>query len=303
MIHSQLPKPSDPRALRIAQALLANPSDNRPLVELCRISGTSKRTVERLFRKDVGMTFGRWRQQLRLTLATRLMLEGANVTRAATDAGYSTPSAFVSIFRKAMGTTPTKYCAQQETETQKTILAVAARSFREYGSDSKGISAVVKELGLTKDDFYRHFEDEGDLYAGAVARAFEEMGNWMVAVAEGAPKGQELRAIVEAYLSVEHLNAPGTGCALAALAQEIGRQPVEVRKRINQSMLRYRERMLPNIPGRSDDEKRGRFFVLFPGMAGVLATARVIVDPQARELVLAGARSFYLNTFDGAGAP
>ena len=100
-----------------------------------------------------------------------------------------------------------------------------------------GIGQVMKELGLTKGGFYRHFESKGDLYAAAVARAFEELGDRMVAVAEAAPKGAELRAVIEHYLSAKHLNAPGIGCPLAALASEIARQPLEVRKRINQSML------------------------------------------------------------------
>jgi len=37
--------------------------------------------------------------------AMRLLAEGAKVTHAAMEAGYSTPSAFISMFRKAWGTT------------------------------------------------------------------------------------------------------------------------------------------------------------------------------------------------------
>jgi len=65
--------------------------------------------MERLFRDQVGMTLGKWRQQLRLMEAMRLLAEGAKVTHAALDAGYSTPSAFIAMFRKALGTTPRAY--------------------------------------------------------------------------------------------------------------------------------------------------------------------------------------------------
>ena len=65
--------------------------------------------MERLFQDEAGMTFGRWRQQLRLMQAMRLLAEGAKVTLAALEAGYSTPSAFISMFRKTLGTTPTQY--------------------------------------------------------------------------------------------------------------------------------------------------------------------------------------------------
>jgi len=109
MVALQLPNPSDPRALRVADALVADPSDRRPLTHLCKAAGASKRTVERLFQQDVGMTCGRWRQQLRLMHAMRLLAEGAKVTYAALESGYSTPSAFISMFRKTLGTTPTLY--------------------------------------------------------------------------------------------------------------------------------------------------------------------------------------------------
>jgi AraC-like DNA-binding protein len=105
----QLPNPSDTRALRIVELLLADPSDRRPLAEICKTSGASKRTVERLFQEDVGMTAGRWRQQLRLMRAMQLLGEDAKVTHAALEAGYSTPSAFISMFRKLLGTTPARF--------------------------------------------------------------------------------------------------------------------------------------------------------------------------------------------------
>jgi AraC-like DNA-binding protein len=55
------------------------------------------------------MTFGKWRQQLRLMQAMRLLAEGEKVTHAALESGYSTPSAFISMFRKTLGTTPSRF--------------------------------------------------------------------------------------------------------------------------------------------------------------------------------------------------
>lgn len=104
----QLPNPSDPRALRVAGVLLAGPGDQRTLTEICKEIGAGKRTIERRFQDETGMTFGKWRQQLRLMQAMRLLAEGAKVTYAAMEAGYSTSSAFISMFRKAWGTTPAR---------------------------------------------------------------------------------------------------------------------------------------------------------------------------------------------------
>jgi AraC-like DNA-binding protein len=109
MVPLQLPNPSDMRARRVADALSASPSERTSLGRLCTKAGASKRTIERLFRENLGMTLGKWRQQLRLMEAMRLLAGGAKVTHAALEAGYSTPSAFIAMFRQALGTTPAAY--------------------------------------------------------------------------------------------------------------------------------------------------------------------------------------------------
>jgi AraC-like DNA-binding protein len=105
----QLPHLSDRRLVRIAEIFIRNPRDPRTLDQLCRVSGASKRSIERLFQQEIGMTFGKWRQQFRLMEGMRLLAEGAKVTHAALESGYSTPSAFISMFRKVLGTTPSSY--------------------------------------------------------------------------------------------------------------------------------------------------------------------------------------------------
>ncbi len=70
---------------------------------------TSVRTLERLFQKETGMTFGKWRQQLRLLHALRLLAGGRPVTAVALDVGYDSPSAFIAAFKGFFGTTPARY--------------------------------------------------------------------------------------------------------------------------------------------------------------------------------------------------
>jgi AraC-like DNA-binding protein len=105
----QLPSPSDPRAIRVAEALSRDPSDQRSLGQLCRIAGASKRTVERLFQTETNMTLGEWRQQLRLMRSLQLLAAGEKISSVALEAGYSTPSAFISMFRRELGQTPKRY--------------------------------------------------------------------------------------------------------------------------------------------------------------------------------------------------
>lgn len=105
----QLPHPTDARAMRVAKALLAEPGDQRDLGKLCKDCGASKRTIQRVFLEETKMNFGKWRQQLRLLHGLQLLASGEKVTAAALEAGYSSPSAFISMFRKQLGTTPMRY--------------------------------------------------------------------------------------------------------------------------------------------------------------------------------------------------
>lgn len=110
----QLPTPSDPRAARVAAALQCAPGESRPIGWACKQAGASRRTIERLFQQETRMSLGKWRQQLRLLRSLQLLAAGEKITSAALEAGYSTPSAFIAMFRKALGTTPRRYFAQTE---------------------------------------------------------------------------------------------------------------------------------------------------------------------------------------------
>ncbi len=155
----------------------------------------------------------------------------------------------------------------------------------------------MKKVGLTKGGFYRHFKSKDDLFVEAVARALDETGRSMVEVAESAPEGHALRAIIERYLSVGHVNSPGTGCVRATLGPELARKPIAVRRRIEALLEAYRERFLPFMPGETREEKRAKIRLLFPSMAGVLMMSRVASTPEKREQILMEAREFFLKSF------
>lgn len=104
-----VPEPLDDRARAVAALLSADPADSRTLEALARAVGTSRRTLSRLFVQETGMSFDRWRTQLRLRAALPLLAEGRPVARVAPRVGYATPSAFLAAFRRTVGTTPRRY--------------------------------------------------------------------------------------------------------------------------------------------------------------------------------------------------
>jgi AraC-like DNA-binding protein/mannose-6-phosphate isomerase-like protein (cupin superfamily) len=109
----KLPMPSDARALRVVELVRANPAEAKSLDQLARSVGASKRTIERVFQSQTEMTFGKWRQQLRMLHALRLLAAGESVTTVAFEVGYDSTSAFISAFKTALGTTPGRYYADR----------------------------------------------------------------------------------------------------------------------------------------------------------------------------------------------
>jgi len=121
----QLPAPSDPRAVRVADALRENSDGQRSIAAICRRAGASRRTIERIFYQETRLSLGRWQQQLRLLRSLELLAAGNKIEHAAIEAGYSTASAFIAMFKKALGTTPRRYFA--ETIPMKAFPAIIDR--------------------------------------------------------------------------------------------------------------------------------------------------------------------------------
>ncbi|WP_106401090.1 AraC family transcriptional regulator [Actinocorallia populi] len=101
-----LPAPASPLLRALCGILQEDPADGRTLVELGRQVGASGRTLSRLFRTDLGMTFPRWRTQLRLQHALVLLADGQPVTAVAHRCGWASASSFIDAFRRTFGHTP-----------------------------------------------------------------------------------------------------------------------------------------------------------------------------------------------------
>ncbi len=108
----QLPAPRDPRAVAVATALQDDPADPSSVADLAHRVGTSRRSLERVFLADTGMTVGQWRRRLRMLEALRLLAAGMTATAVTTRVGYATPSAFGAAFRAELGDTPAHWFNQ-----------------------------------------------------------------------------------------------------------------------------------------------------------------------------------------------
>ncbi|AGA26404.1 AraC family transcriptional regulator [Singulisphaera acidiphila] len=104
-----LPMPKDERLRAVFRSIVECPADRGTLVAWAMRHAMSERTFARLVVAETGMSFGRWRQQLGVILAIQRMAEGASVQQVAGDLGYESVGSFVTMFRKALGTSPGRY--------------------------------------------------------------------------------------------------------------------------------------------------------------------------------------------------
>lgn len=107
-----LPISTDHRLRRIANALLNDPSDRSTMAEWAKRVALSERTLARLIHSETGMTFGHWRQQFHIIMALQRLSAGKPVQAVSQDLGYESVSAFITMFKKALGKSPGRYLAE-----------------------------------------------------------------------------------------------------------------------------------------------------------------------------------------------
>ncbi|WP_395399917.1 AraC family transcriptional regulator [Pseudoduganella sp. UC29_106] len=105
----RVPLPSDKRLKTLCEGLLDAPGSPQTLEDWARQVGASERTLARLFERELGLSFGQWRQQVRLAHAAPLIARGVPLSQVAEQLGYASQSAFSAMFKKTFGSTPTAF--------------------------------------------------------------------------------------------------------------------------------------------------------------------------------------------------
>ena len=164
--------------------------------------------------------------------------------------------------------------------THDRIVDAAARAIRRSGYNGTGVAEIMKDAGLTHGGFYAHFQSRDAMLAEAADRAAGESVAMMERIAASLPPQQALPAMMDAYLSKQHLDEIETGCATAALASEMPRQTAEVRRahtRRIKEMIDLVSRQLPNWgqPGAHEQA-----MVTIATMVGTLVLARAVDDEK-----------------------
>lgn len=105
----RLPEPNDPRLKAVTDLLHADPALSATLAELGHRTGSSERTLSRLFGLELSMSFHQWRTLLRIQRALLELCEGTSVTETAMRLGWANPGSFINAFTDLVGQTPGRY--------------------------------------------------------------------------------------------------------------------------------------------------------------------------------------------------
>jgi AraC-like DNA-binding protein len=123
-----VPMPQNERLIRVCSSILKDPASNDAMDEWADLAGMCRRTFTRMFRRETGMSFACWRQNVRLMEAVSRLSQGHSVTTVAFDVGYNSPSAFTAMFRRTFGVAPTVYLSageeQQEQQQKQPVAAL-----------------------------------------------------------------------------------------------------------------------------------------------------------------------------------
>lgn len=175
-------------------------------------------------------------------------------------------------------------------ETRERILRAAARAIRKHGYEGVGVADVMKEAGLTHGGFYAHFKSRDALLAAAAEQEGVESSEYLSRAIAAATPGQELMALVDAYLSDGHVAAPEQGCAIAAAGTEVPRQQADVRRvarRRIKDIIGLIERQFPEWGKRAAHDKA---MAIAATLVGSVVLARAVDDAQLSRSIRKAAR-------------
>lgn len=190
-----------------------------------------------------------------------------------------------------------RYQPEHKAEVRQKIVKDASRRIRRRGLSGAAVATVMHDAGLTHGGFYKHFRNKDELLLESLSEGFRQIADSLAQAAEKSRPEHAWKTIVTAYLSPEHCDHPERGCPLAALAPELARLDKTMKPRILDELNKYKDRLLPFMPGRRSAQKERNFIAIFSTMLGAIAIARILPRPAARANVLNTARDLLLRSF------
>jgi TetR/AcrR family transcriptional repressor of nem operon len=195
-----------------------------------------------------------------------------------------------------------RYPKDHGQQTRRRIVENASYGLRQNGADGLSVVDLMKLAGLTHGSFYAYFKSRDALVVEALALAMDRTVARWLDLTQGSSAGKGFDAVVESYLSTRHRNNPARGCALPALAADIGRAGPEARRTFAGGLEKMIDILAGLIPKRSSSDARQAATSAIATMAGSIVLARAAGDKQLSDALLEAGRQALRNQAVGTTA-
>ena len=190
------------------------------------------------------------------------------------------------------------YSQAQKAESRQRVLENASRQIRDNGIEALGVADCMRSAGLTHGAFYGHFASRDALIVEALEYALTQSRARIAARDNDAGKRSEtpLQSIAEAFLDERHVNDPGTGCALCALAGEARHANADVRALLTRYLNELTARVAKAALRGGEKSALG----IVATIVGAITLARAVDDDELAKSVLSSSLALVM-TQDGDG--
>ena len=195
-----------------------------------------------------------------------------------------------------------RYSKEHKQETHDRIVRRASVKLREKGAHGIGVADLMKDAGLTHGGFYAHFASREALVIEAFSYAMDRSTERWRKLAEELPPEHRLAALVDGYLSANHRDDPGRGCAVPALGAEIARESPKTRKAFAAKLDDMIAMIAAQYVDASPKTARKQAMATLATMMGTLVLARIAGSGELSDEILAAGREAALAEA-GAAAP
>jgi TetR/AcrR family transcriptional repressor of nem operon len=194
-----------------------------------------------------------------------------------------------------------RYSKEHKAETHARIVKKASVRLRERGAHGIGVADLMKEAGLTHGGFYAHFDSREALVVEAFDYAMDRAMTRRRQQIADLPPDARLPHLVDTYLSPQHRDNPGHGCAMPALGAEIARESPKTRRAFAAKLDDMIGMMAEQYPGDPDAARKQAIAALATMMGGILM-ARIAGSGEVSDEFLKVGRDTVLERIAGQPA-
>jgi TetR/AcrR family transcriptional repressor of nem operon len=159
------------------------------------------------------------------------------------------------------------------------IVNLAAERFREVGLNGIGVSDLMKEAGRTGGGFYKHFESRDKLVKEALTHAFDKRTEALKKYTD--PESTlTLTDLVQRYLSEDHRTGVGSGCAVAALMNDVARSNDSIRELFTHEVQSELDVITHLTHSKQPAKKRAQALMTLCTLVGAIGLSRAVNDEE-----------------------